>query len=50
MAKKDIGTEEIKTENQENRVVSRELVSEMRTSFIDYAMSVITDRALTGCS
>ncbi|MEI7777101.1 MAG: DNA gyrase subunit A [bacterium] len=45
MAKK-VETEEIKTENEENRVVSRNLVTEMRTSFIDYAMSVITDRAL----
>ncbi len=45
MAKK-VEIEEIKTENEENRVVSRNLVTEMRTSFIDYAMSVITDRAL----
>src|SRR5438552_4563877 len=27
-------------------IVSREIVTEMRESFIDYAMSVITDRAL----
>jgi DNA gyrase subunit A len=27
-------------------VVSRSIVSEMKKSFIDYAMSVITDRAL----
>lgn len=30
----------------ENRVVSRSITSEMKESFIDYAMSVITDRAL----
>ncbi len=47
MAKKGTETEEIKTINpEENRVVARNLVTEMRTSFIDYAMSVITDRAL----
>jgi DNA gyrase subunit A len=33
-------------ENGENRLVSRSIVSEMKESFIDYAMSVITDRAL----
>ncbi len=27
-------------------IISQEIVDEMRTSFIDYAMSVITDRAL----
>ncbi|MBX4195390.1 DNA gyrase subunit A [Candidatus Parcubacteria bacterium] len=32
--------------NQHNKVVSRSIVSEMKESFIDYAMSVITDRAL----
>ncbi len=32
--------------NIENRVVSRSITSEMKDSFIDYAMSVITDRAL----
>ena len=47
MAKKGIEIEEKKTEApEENRVVARNLVTEMRTSFIDYAMSVITDRAL----
>ena len=30
-------------------VVSRSIVSEMKKSFIDYAMSVITDRALPVC-
>src|SRR3990167_2018582 len=29
-----------------NRVISRAITSEMKESFIDYAMSVITDRAL----
>jgi DNA gyrase subunit A len=29
-----------------NRIVSRSLVTEMKDSYIDYAMSVITDRAL----
>lgn len=47
MAKKD------KQNNEENKdqitpegVVSRSIVTEMKESFIDYAMSVITDRAL----
>ena len=30
----------------QNRVISRAITSEMKESFIDYAMSVITDRAL----
>ncbi len=30
----------------ENRVIARAITSEMKESFIDYAMSVITDRAL----
>jgi DNA gyrase subunit A len=30
----------------ENKLVTRSIVSEMKESFIDYAMSVITDRAL----
>ncbi len=36
------------TDNTEDskRVVSRSIVTEMKDSFIDYAMSVITDRAL----
>jgi DNA gyrase subunit A len=29
-----------------DRVVSRQITAEMKESFIDYAMSVITDRAL----
>jgi DNA gyrase subunit A len=32
--------------NGHNKVVARSIVSEMKESFIDYAMSVITDRAL----
>lgn len=48
MAKK---TAKIEEENHENDaphigVVSRSIVTEMKESFIDYAMSVITDRAL----
>jgi Type IIA topoisomerase (DNA gyrase/topo II, topoisomerase IV), A subunit len=31
---------------ENKRVISRSIVSEMKDSFIDYAMSVITDRAL----
>src|SRR3989344_4317897 len=31
---------------RQDRVVSRAITSEMKESFIDYAMSVITDRAL----
>ena len=30
----------------ENRIIPRAITSEMKESFIDYAMSVITDRAL----
>src|SRR5690349_7791363 len=33
-------------EERESQVVPRSIVSEMKDSFIDYAMSVITDRAL----
>ncbi len=43
MAKKDIPTPEIP---ERVSVVSREITTEMKESFIDYAMSVITDRAL----
>lgn len=43
MAKKD-GTEPILPGHI--NIVSREIVDEMKKSFIDYAMSVITDRAL----
>jgi len=45
MAKKDDKKEEKKSEERVS-VVSRSIVSEMKESFIDYAMSVITDRAL----
>ncbi len=43
--KKDTDVQEIAVEERIN-VVSREITTEMRESFIDYAMSVITDRAL----
>ncbi len=43
MAKKD--TEETKLSPHLN-VIQQEITDEMKTSFIDYAMSVITDRAL----
>lgn len=33
-------------EPERQEIIKREIVSEMKTSFIDYAMSVITDRAL----
>jgi DNA gyrase subunit A len=40
--------DKVKKENNEERVnvVARNIVTEMKESFIDYAMSVITDRAL----
>ena len=44
MAKNEEKEEEILDTHQ--GVVSRSIVSEMKKSFIDYAMSVITDRAL----
>src|SRR3989338_2599884 len=43
MPKKD--TEEAKVPGRIS-VISQEITDEMKTSFIDYAMSVITDRAL----
>jgi DNA gyrase subunit A len=43
MAKKD--TEEAKIPERIS-IISQEITAEMKTSFIDYAMSVITDRAL----
>lgn len=49
MARKDEknnSKEENKIPAETNNVVSRSLVTEMRESYIDYAMSVITDRAL----
>ena len=44
--KKDERTAEEKAELIAKSIVPRSLVSEMRESYIDYAMSVITDRAL----
>jgi len=50
MAKKEDKNEnsgsEIEQKDAHTGVVSRSIVSEMKKSFIDYAMSVITDRAL----
>ncbi|MCX6703487.1 MAG: DNA gyrase subunit A [Candidatus Zambryskibacteria bacterium] len=43
--KKDTEIPEVLVEERQN-VVAREITTEMRESFIDYAMSVITDRAL----
>src|SRR3989344_4656844 len=34
------------TDKENNRIVQRPITNEMKESFIDYAMSVITDRAL----
>ena len=34
------------TENDKNRIVPRDIVKEMRESYLDYAMSVIVSRAL----
>src|SRR6186997_922702 len=36
----------METNPEEKRVVARPITAEMKESFIDYAMSVITDRAL----
>lgn len=44
MARKEV-TEEAAPESQPN-IIEQSITDEMRTSFIDYAMSVITDRAL----
>lgn len=44
MAKKE--EKQIEKNNAHTGVISRSIVSEMKKSFIDYAMSVITDRAL----
>lgn len=38
--------EDLSSGQPQDKVVSRSIVSEMKDSFIDYAMSVITDRAL----
>jgi DNA gyrase subunit A len=49
MADKDIKTESVSDEGdviREGAIISHSIVSEMKDSFIDYAMSVITDRAL----
>src|ERR1035437_717758 len=47
MAKKDSATPVVPPALPERiNVVTREITTEMKESFIDYAMSVITDRAL----
>jgi DNA gyrase subunit A len=46
MAKKDTTPEVSATSPERVNVLSRNIVTEMKESFIDYAMSVITDRAL----
>lgn len=46
MAKKDEKAEVPALPEQRKNIVAREIITEMRESFIDYAMSVITDRAL----
>ena len=47
MAKKEENnSENIEGMSAQKGVISRSIVSEMKKSFIDYAMSVITDRAL----
>jgi len=46
MAKKEPKKEEVTAPIERDNIVLRSLSDEMRTSFIDYAMSVITDRAL----
>ncbi|MEX2013431.1 MAG: DNA gyrase subunit A [Parcubacteria group bacterium] len=46
MADKDPKGQQVAFGAGENRVISRAITSEMKESFIDYAMSVITDRAL----
>jgi DNA gyrase subunit A len=45
MAKKSNSDEPVEVKKHVN-VISQEITSEMKASFIDYAMSVITDRAL----
>src|SRR3954467_12443939 len=46
MAKKDTPVADEPILPAHINVISQEIVDEMKTSFIDYAMSVITDRAL----
>ncbi|MDP4103228.1 MAG: DNA gyrase subunit A, partial [Bacillota bacterium] len=46
MAKKDSETTAITAPEERKNIISREITVEMKESFIDYAMSVITDRAL----
>jgi DNA gyrase subunit A len=46
MAKKDTNTADVAAAPERVSIISREITAEMKESFIDYAMSVITDRAL----
>jgi DNA gyrase subunit A len=46
MAKEKKASEEIEPKGEHQGIVSVEIGTEMKESFIDYAMSVITDRAL----
>jgi len=46
MADKDIKGHKAQFSDGEDRIIARTITSEMKESFIDYAMSVITDRAL----
>jgi DNA gyrase subunit A len=46
MPKKDTTTADVAGSPERVSVISREITTEMKESFIDYAMSVITDRAL----
>jgi DNA gyrase subunit A len=46
MAKKVSGTIAVALPEERKNIISREITTEMKESFIDYAMSVITDRAL----
>src|SRR5256885_16477109 len=46
MAKKDLEKTPAALPEERQNIISREITTEMRESFIDYAMSVITDRAL----
>ena len=36
-------------ERQDGNIIERDIEEEMRTAYIDYAMSVIVSRALTRC-
>lgn len=48
MAKKDDSSPAVAPLH--DQILKVDIVSEMQKSYIDYAMSVITDRALPGCA